>query len=465
MLWRAGEAGGPVALANLYRLTAAFTADLGGDEDDALRFASELVDAAPGDRLAHLALLRAAARLDAERRARTIAELPVGPTSDPVVALIVAEALVASGEGARAAVVLRELRGGPFAAEARRMLARLDLEGGQRIPPGLLFGAADATAAVIRAELAETLEAAKAGTWNGVIAALETSPPHEAVAGSATLHAAARVAEGRVGGVEAARLDGAALRVAGEAPDGVPLLGLVRVAEADGVAGLGPRAFALVARRLVEAGDRRSLAVVEGELGGLYEAAGEPERAAESWRAALAADPTSLPAALALRREVARRRDVRAAIDATEVEAARLLVPAHRVRALLLAAALAEEAAQGGETGVPAPPGAGGPTPPAGGGPAPPAGGGPAPPEGGGPASPEGAAPAEKEGGGQPAPLPFPGGVGGGRFVSCARPWRSIPRMTARSNSSARCSRRRGTRAAWPRRWRPGSPWPRIPSR
>ena len=355
-LWHAGEAGGPPALANLYRLTATFAADLGADDDDALRFASELVDATPGDRLAHLALVRAATRLDPERRARTIAELPVGPTSDPVVALIVAEALVDAGEGARAGVILRELRGGRFGAEARRTLARLGLEGGQRMPPDLLFGAADATAAVVRAELAETVDAARAGAWDGVIAALETGPPQEAVAGPVTLHAAARVAEGRISGVEAARLDAAALRAAGEAVDAVPLLGLVRLADGDGVAGLGPRAFELGARRLAEAADGRSLAVVEGEIGRLYEAAGEPERAAESWRAALAADPTSLPAALALRREVARRRDVRAAIDATEVEATRLLVPANRVRALLLAAALAEEAARDGEVEDQAPP-------------------------------------------------------------------------------------------------------------
>ena len=73
----------------------------------------------------------------------------------------------------------------------------------------------------------------------------------------------------------------------------------------------------------------------------------------ERWRAALAMDPTSLAAAMAIRRQAARGGDIARAVDATESEAACLLLPEHRVRALLLAAALAEEAARGEEGGVP----------------------------------------------------------------------------------------------------------------
>ncbi len=90
--------------------------------------------------------------------------------------------------------------------------------------------------------------------------------------------------------------------------------------------------------------DRRSAAAALAERARLEEAAGNPAAAAQSWRAALATEPTFLPAARALRITAARTGDSAATSGASETEAACLLVPAHRVHALLLAAALALEA-------------------------------------------------------------------------------------------------------------------------
>ena len=352
LLWQAAErTPASPRQAAFYRLTAATLAELGDDVDDALRRASELVDAAPDDRLAQLAVMRAAARLDPDRRARTLGELPIDPASDPAVALAVAEALVESNQGARAAVVLRDLRRTRFGVEARRALARLGADGGEVMPAGLLHGPADDTAAVVRAELAELGEAVRAERWDAVVGALESGPPQQAAAGAATLHAAALLAAGRVGSAEAARLDAAAVGAAG-AEEALSALALAQIA--DGAAGeAAGRALALCIDRLARVPEPRAVATFELERArrhaGDAPGDGGDGDPALAWQAALAADPTALPAALALRREVARRGDVRAAIDATEVEAGRLIVPAHRVRALLLAAALAEEAARGGE--------------------------------------------------------------------------------------------------------------------
>src|SRR6185369_10567941 len=96
-----------------------------------------------------------------------------------------------------------------------------------------------------------------------------------------------------------------------------------------------------------------AVAAVESALARLAEEAADLEGAAARWRAALAVDAGCLPAARALRRDAARRADLALAVDASEAEAACLRVPEHKVHALLLGAALAEEAARGEEGGVP----------------------------------------------------------------------------------------------------------------
>src|SRR6185503_19269150 len=59
-LARAANAAESSGLSHFYRLTASAAAELADDGDDALHRASELVDSTPGDRQAHLALIRAA---------------------------------------------------------------------------------------------------------------------------------------------------------------------------------------------------------------------------------------------------------------------------------------------------------------------------------------------------------------------------------------------------------------------
>ena len=131
------------------------------------------------------------------------------------------------------------------------------------------------------------------------------------------------------------------------------LSGLARIAEGDGKAELRVSALELAATRFALDQAQVAVAEVEAKLARLADDGADRERAAERWRAALAVDPSCLPAARALRRDAARRGDLALAVDATEAEAACLRVPEHRVRALLLAAALAEEAARGEEGGVP----------------------------------------------------------------------------------------------------------------
>ena len=76
--------------------------------------------------------------------------------------------------------------------------------------------------------------------------------------------------------------------------------------------------------------------------------------------------------------------------------------------------------------------------------------------------------------GGGPERRPAPGrptAAGGAaigraaRCACCARRSRSIRRTTAPSSGCARCSRSSATGRGWPRRWPPGSRWPRIRSR
>ncbi len=103
----------------------------------------------------------------------------------------------------------------------------------------------------------------------------------------------------------------------------------------------------LAAARFTQEQATVALAVVDSMRARLADDAGDRASAAEHWRAALVVDPGCLPAARAIRRDVARRGDLALALDATEAEAACLRVPEHRVHALLLAAALAEDAARG----------------------------------------------------------------------------------------------------------------------
>ncbi len=228
-----------------------------------------------------------------------------------------------------------------------RALAGLGEPGEPGIPPGLLVGAADETAAVLRSDVANVVALAREGDWAGVIAAVEERPPHERRAGAVTLHTLALVAEARGLAREAPRLDGAAVRSAGPRAVGAALPALGRVVDHEGLGGFDPGAFELAAARFAMGPEPLAVASLQGDLARLREAVGEPEPAREAWRAALNADARFLPAALALRREAAGRGDVAAAIDAAETEAASLEVPAARVAALLLAAALAEEAAKG----------------------------------------------------------------------------------------------------------------------
>ncbi len=368
LLWKTDEA--VEHPARLYRMTATLVAALAseGDGDEALRRASDLVDAAPGDRAAQLALVRAAARVDPERRARIVAELPAAGESDPALALAVAEALLDAGQGARAAALLRELTAGRFAAGARRALARGghdEAGAGARLPPGLLAGPPDEQAAAILATLEALTAAASERRGEAVRAALAGQPPHEATAGASTLHVATMLAEAQGDAAAAAALGESALAAAGDDAAALPLLALAR--RIDGGASTRAQAFALARERFgprlratgedeqnasspgADPSDVYALAMVEAAAARAVAPEGDAH-----WRAALVAVPDLLPAALALRRAAAGRGDVQGAIDATEREAACLTVPAHRIAALLLAAALAEEAARLEPSGAPA---------------------------------------------------------------------------------------------------------------
>ena len=369
-LWRAGAAAAEASatpIARFYRLLAGASAALDGDTEAARARAAELVAALPADRLARRALLRSATRIDPSRRARAIVEVAGGAPLDAADAgptLAVAEALADVGDE-RAPSAFGVLREGHFGADARRAIFRLDAEAGRRaegqgLPPGLLAGPADDAAAAARTALADVLDAARGGSWVDATTSLRDSPPHEGAAGPATLHAAALLAEGRGQLADAPVLEAAALAAAGDDPDRLALLGLARIADGDGKAELRVSALELAATRFAR--DRSApeddaakleVAAVESTLARLADDAADGARAAERWRAALAADPGCLQAARALRRDAARRGDLTMAVDATEAEAACLRVPEHKVRAFLLAAALAEEASRGEPGGVP----------------------------------------------------------------------------------------------------------------
>ena len=165
-----------------------------------------------------------------------------------------------------------------------------------------------------------------------------------------TLAFAALIAEGH--GLEIAeRLATAAVAASqdGETSGGtVPLPVLERVADSGAEVAVRRRALTVMAAQLGPAeSDRRAAAAALSERARLEAATGDAAAAAmamESWRAALAIEPTFLSAARALRVAVARAGEVAAASAASETEASCLLIPAHRVRALMLAASLALEA-------------------------------------------------------------------------------------------------------------------------
>ena len=348
LLARAGGAADVPAFGRLAALASVSLLALAVDRAGALERASEVAAAWPGDRLARGALVRAARRLG-EAGVAPLAALPVAPASpDDVETLTIAEARIDAGDWEGALEALRTIAGGALAAEARRAEARAAGLGAAGLPPGLLFGPPDDAAAAARAGLASLMADAATGRWEKLTSVLAGAPPHELRAGPSTLAFAALVGEGH--DVEAAeRLAEQAVAATSLPPaagSGVPALTLARVANGAGETALRLRALALALASLGAAeADRRAAAAIHAARARIQTSVGDPAAALESWRAALALEPTFLPAARALRLAAARAGEASAAAAACEIEAACLLVPEHRVRLLLLAAAIALEAA------------------------------------------------------------------------------------------------------------------------
>jgi hypothetical protein len=349
-LARAGAAAGDIpGLARTLALAAASTYALAGARAAALGVASRILGTAPAASAARRAVARAAVRVGGpgdDDGARTLAALAVEPEGrDEALSLAIAEARVAVRFSEAARQALGVLAEGRFAADARRAALELDPASTEGLPPGLLAGPADRPAADARASLAAISAAAAEESWEALASALASGPPHEAPASPPTLALAALLAEGHdlVGVAE--RLREEAVRASGEASvEDAPLAVLGWAADGAADRGLRLRALTLLSSRLGAAESaRRSAAAALAERARLEEATGDGAAAAESWRAALAGEPTFLPAARALRVAAARAGDPRAASAAAEIEASCLLIPAHRVRALLLAAALAME--------------------------------------------------------------------------------------------------------------------------
>jgi hypothetical protein len=346
------------------RRTAAFAAAstlaLAADRPGALRQAVKILTASPNDREAHAAVARAAAGVGGAAGAEALAALSVDAAErDEPRALAIAEARIAAGRLDSAGEALRALGGGRFAGDVRRAAIRLDGAIAPGLPPGFLSSPSDGAAADARAAIRAAVDAAGAGRWSELSEALGGRPPHEATATPATLALAALIAEGH--GLEsAARLALAALAATeqgemSEASSALPLPILERVADSGAEVAIRRRALTLMAARLGPAeSDRRAAAAALTQRARLEAAAGggatpattvmAPALAIESWRAALAIEPTFLGAARSLRIAVARVGEVAAASAASETEASCLLVAAHRVRALMLASSLALEA-------------------------------------------------------------------------------------------------------------------------
>ncbi|HEY4395690.1 MAG TPA: hypothetical protein VGP64_16580, partial [Polyangia bacterium] len=335
-----------------FRRTAAFAAAstlaLAGDRQGELRQAVKILTTSPNDREAHAAVARAATGVGGTTGAEALAALSVDPAErDEPRALAIAEARLAAGRLDAAGEALRALGGGRFAGDVRRAATRLGGGVAAGLPPALLSGPSDGEAADARAAIRAAGDAAAAARWGELAQTLAERPPHEAVATPATLAFAALIAEGQGLQPVSDRLAVAAVGQADTAEtSGVaaPLPILERVADSGAEVAIRRRALTLMAPHLGPAeSDRRSAAAALTERGRLEAASGDAAAAIESWRAALAIEPSFLGAARSLRVAVARAGEVAAASAASETEASCLLVAGHRVRALMLAAALALE--------------------------------------------------------------------------------------------------------------------------
>ena len=346
-LGRVGSASVEIsAFSRTMALAAASTLALSGERQAALAQASEILAAAPADPEARLAVARAAVAFGGQVGAGALAALPLELVGrDEARALAIAEARIAAGLPNAVAEALRILADGRFGADVRRAAARLEQAGAAPLPHGLLAGPPEEAAAEARRATAAIIDAAAAGRWKELSTALAAAPPHETPATPATVAFAALVADGHGDEAAADRLAEAAVRGSGDEGAALPLWALARAADGSAATAVRLRALALATGRLGAAeSDRRSAAGVLAERARLEEASGDPAAALESWRASLSAEPTFLAAARALRVAAARSADSAATSGACETEAACMLVPAHRVRALLLSAALATEA-------------------------------------------------------------------------------------------------------------------------
>ena len=352
-LARAGHDGAIPAFARLASLAAVSLQALSGDHTSALRAAQDLLAGGGGnpvDREARAIALRCAVALGEPRGPAAAASLPLGghdPERDDAQILAVAEARLITGDAAGARELFRTLASGRFAPDARRFDARSNGKT-PPLPPELLAGPADAEAARAAAALGRLAAAAAANKWTELIDGLAESPPHEGAAGPATLAVAVALAESHDQPERAEQLAAAAARLATTGAN-APRATLRDLGQVVGSAQTDPalRRWALTAAITAlgaAESDRRAAASIWTARARVEEELGDPEAAAESRRAALRADPTFLPAARALRTTAARSGDVLATAAAAEVEASCLVLAQHRVRALLLAAALALEA-------------------------------------------------------------------------------------------------------------------------
>ncbi|HEY5090293.1 MAG TPA: hypothetical protein VIK30_09990, partial [Polyangia bacterium] len=293
----------------LFSLAAGSILSLDDDGEAAFLHASELAAACPADREARGAIARAAARLPAGARRRAMAELSLDVAANPAtqvdeaLRLAIGEARIEVGDLERAAEALLPLADGRFGADVRRASVRLGA-GTEGLPPGLLVGPPDRAADATRSGLTSLRELARAGRWDDLLAALEKAPPHEANPGAVTLAFLALYAEGHDLSGAAVRLAAAAVgasRPAEASDTALGLSDLARVAESDGDTGLRLSAYDLAIGRFgVSESERRAAAFAHAGRARLEEATGWAEGAAH-WRAALTAEPTFLPAALALR--------------------------------------------------------------------------------------------------------------------------------------------------------------------
>ena len=333
------------AFSRTMALTAVSTLALSADREGALRRAVEILASAPADPEARAAVARTAAAVGGEPGLRALAGLPIEPAGrDEARSLVVTEARIEAGAWEAAGEALPILSDGRFEADARRAGLRINVAGVVPFTRGLFPELPERAAAKWRAATAAIVDAASAGRWEDLVAALAGAPPHETAASPGTLAFASLIAEGHDDEAVADRLAGAAVR-ADDAAASLPSLTLARIAASALDTDVRSQALTAVTARLGAAeSDRRSAAGALAERARLEETAGEPVAAAETWRASLAAEPSFLPAARALRIAAARTGDSKATSGASQTEAACLLVPAHRVRALLLSAALALEA-------------------------------------------------------------------------------------------------------------------------